>query len=669
MIKIKKQKNEKNREEADGVTINLKKSSVAEFTQRPVPTEQQVEEFDDFIEDETLEEEIDESLNEIYQDEAGKLVDVKKLYHQTKRGFFYWLLVSFALVAGFAGISYFLYNNFYLSSGSDATALEFKITGETEVVAGQEFFYTISYQNLSNINLKNALLEVSLPDNFVLLDSYPEADSENNNIWEIQHIPAESSNSIKIKGMIIAPKNDTGIALAKLRYTPENFSSEFKKESALTTTVKDVGVDIEIDFIKSVLVGMDNSLSFIFKTKENNYINDFKLNIEPAENITFRVGAEDDRDNLAEFSEINPHSWQIKNLNENEVIFPVYSNFLKKLSASQVLKVSLSKIIEENKYAIFYEKEIEFEVMKNDLNLTLIINGSRENTGVNFTDTLNYSLVYKNKGETEMKDVILMAVLDSDFLDWTTLDETMGGKRNDNTITWTKTQISDLEVLAQHGEGIIDFSIEVMDVDEVEAGLDYKITSYAQFNVGEIGEGDEASIETEDNRSNTIVNTINSDLKVVEEIRYFNEDNITVGNGPLPLRVGEKTSFKIYWTLTNNLHELNNAKVEVSLPDYIEFDNKNRTNVGTIEYDNVNRRVAWNIGRLPTSVFRADAEFNISVVPQEDDRNKIIVLKPGAKVSAFDTVTNTEISKITDVKTSKLEDDDIAQKSNDGIVR
>jgi len=52
-----------------------------------------------------------------------------------------------------------------------------------------------------------------------------------------------------------------------------------------------------------------------------------------------------------------------------------------------------------------------------------------------------------------------------------------------------------------------------------------------------------------------------------------------------------------------------------------------------------------------------------------DDVNKIMVLKPGSKVSAVDAETNNKIEKITDVKTSKLEDDEIAQKTNDGVVR
>ncbi|MCX6796578.1 MAG: hypothetical protein NTW06_03715, partial [Candidatus Falkowbacteria bacterium] len=105
------------------------------------------------------------------------------------------------------------------------------------------------------------------------------------------------------------------------------------------------------------------------------------------------------------------------------------------------------------------------------------------------------------------------------------------------------------------------------------------------------------------------------------------------------------------------------------LPSYVIWNNKSRTNVGTIEYDQSNNKVTWNIGRLPISVFRADAEFNISVVPTINDRDKIMVIKPGSEVTATDSITGAVLSKKTEAKTSKLEDDDIAQRNNDGIVR
>jgi uncharacterized repeat protein (TIGR01451 family) len=308
--------------------------------------------------------------------------------------------------------------------------------------------------------------------------------------------------------------------------------------------------------------------------------------------------------------------------------------------------------------------------MKNDLNLTLIANGSNNDQGADFGQTLNYTIVYKNKGEAEMKDVVIMAVLESDFLDWSGLKDEKKGREKGNTITWSKEEIPELANLVQNQEGAIDFSIKMMEASQanVNSGKEFQVKSYAQFSVGQIGD-ETKNKEKTDNRSNAIIVKINSDLKLDEQVRYFNEDNISVGNGPLPFQAGQKTSLKVYWVLTNNLHDLTDTKVVTTLPGNVSWDGKNRTNVGTLYYDKNSNSVTWNIGRLPSSIFRADAEFSIGVVPTNGDKNTIMVIKPGSEVTATDSITGTYLKKSTGVKTTKLEDDDIAQQNNDGMVR
>jgi hypothetical protein len=202
---------------------------------------------------------------------------------------------------------------------------------------------------------------------------------------------------------------------------------------------------------------------------------------------------------------------------------------------------------------------------------------------------------------------------------------------------------------------------------------EYEIISYTQFSIGSLsaedledGEKDSEPLDENDNKSNTIINKINSDLKLNETIRYFNIDNIPVGTGPHPPKVGEETTYKVYWDLENNLHELKDLEIKVSLPDYVSWDAHERTTAGSVKFNEKENQIIWNIGRLPITVFQADAEFSIRIKPREEDRNKIMVLLPGSYVSAIDSETEAELTINTKAKTSKLEDDDIA--GGDGIV-
>ncbi len=669
----------KDKQNPDDSEIKVKpgKSSLAEFVKKPLPSEEENKEFEEMAEEEAREEAVEESLTEIYQDDKGKVDDVKKLYIKKKRGVFFWLSVFlfFILVIG-TGV--WAYYNIYLSHGTNPEAVDFTISAPQQVVAGEEFLYVINYKNLENIDLGNIEIKVIYPDNFIFLDSSPApvlGSSTKNNIWRFEELNAHRSSKIQIKGKIVGPEDTENIILADMIYTPANFTSEFKRSASGETIISDIGIYFDFEVISSVLVGEDNEIIISYRARENNFLPNFRLAIEPLENMEFIKTSEDEEN-------VHPGVWQISDIGEEEKEIKIKFKFNKKLNNYEELKlrfehspqISEAGEAEDREYYTFLEKSIEIEILESDLSLNLIINGSRSDQGINFGQTLNYSIVYANKGETMMKDIIIMAVMESDFLDWSSLGDENKGKVKNNTISWGKEEIPVLAELNPDVEGIIDFFIKVKEITELDLDKKYQVKSYAQFSIGSFGgeeEGGEGKEETgsEDTRSNTIINKINSDVNLSEKVRYFNEDNIAVGSGPLPPKVGETTIYKIYWVLTNNLHELNNTQVVVNLPDYLKWENKNRASVGTVNYNSQNHQVSWHIGRLPIGVYRLDAEFNIGVTPTGDDANKIMILLPGTIVQAIDSETNAEISKTAPAKTTRLEDDEIAAGLNgDGRV-
>ena len=122
------------------------------------------------------------------------------------------------------------------------------------------------------------------------------------------------------------------------------------------------------------------------------------------------------------------HSNFNKDANELKIKFkvkekkqPSFNLKLKFELPEQLIDLSTGQPNGTFKYHSFYEKDFLYDVIKGDLNINLIINGSALDQGVNFGQTLNYSINYANKGDTVMRDVILMAVLESDFLDWQSL--------------------------------------------------------------------------------------------------------------------------------------------------------------------------------------------------------------------------------------------------------
>lgn len=677
-----KQKNKK----SEGFIKKINYSGLSEFIKRPLPTEKEVEEFEEVVsraagssqayKNNVNHEEMEESLSEIYQDEAGNLANVGKLDIKKKRGLIFYFF-SFILIVGILGsLGYGVYY-YIFKGGSDATAIEFYIDANDRVAAGEEFFYTINYKNLSSVSLKNITIEASYPENFVFLDSsLPSQDK--NSLWRPDDLLPGHSQEIKIKGKIINSLDSSNIITARIIYAPENFSSEFEKEAAHTTVIKGVGLGFDFAYNSTILLGEESEIKVSVSPREENYFSGFNLKIEPLENLEIMeiageedAGGQEDKQRL-KISKIKSDTWQFGNIaapaSDGSAAkvqeFSIKYKINNKLKEGDEIVLRFAKKAEDEKDYVFLEKRIKVEVIKSDLILTLIINGSREDMGVDFGQTLNYFIVYANKGDTGMKDVAIMAVLEGDFLDWTTLKDEHNGVKRGNSIIWSQVEIPELKELGVGGEGTIDFSINLVGFREIDLGKDFQTKSYAQFSIGNI----EDFKDSEDSRSNVIDSKINSDLNLKEEVRYFSSDNIPVGTGPLPPKAGEETSFKVYWTLTNNLHELREARVEVILPDYVGWDDKNRTSVGSVQYDSQSRKVVWQIGRLPVTVYKAEAEFSIGITPTDSDKNKILVLLPGSIIQAIDAETGNNLYKKTQAKTTKLEDDEIAQISSDGRV-
>lgn len=645
-------------------------SSLSAFVERPIPTDKEVASFERVVGREARNKEIDTNLSEIYTDKKGSLVDVKKMKIKRRQlaivRFFKKLLILTLLI----GAAYFAYSYFF-DRTNDSSSLELGIVAPEKVLAGEEFSYQVTYHNPSKFVLSGVHLEIQRPENFILTNSSIVPNSGNYG-WNLPNLDPGANATLSITGKLINKPDSVNVISGRLSYVPLNYSSQFKKEASASTIIEGPGWQTELEYSGTAFLNQDNEMTLSFLDVTNNYLGDFNLTFSLPEETNASVASSSSGATASSsivmkkitITKAGGVSWQISGLNPElgRQEIPLSYKIGTKIDKPEII-VRLEKKLEDGQSYIFWEKSIQPELVKSDLNLTMFVNGTKIDNAINFGQTLNYSVSYSNKGNNVFKDVIVMAVLKSDFLDFNSLNMEKKGEAKGQTLIWTKNEIPALAEIKPGQEGEINFSINLASFDGSDLGKDLSVSSYAQYGVNN------QAVKSTDNKSNTIISNINSDLSLSEQILYFNEDNTPVGSGPLPPKVGEKTGFKVYWVVKNNLHELTDTRVVFDLPVNVNFDERNSTNVGSISYDASARQVIWEIGRLPVSVYQADAEFGISITPAVSDQNKILVLSPGSTVSATDTETKNVITKKTDAKTTKLEDDDIAGLNNSGRVQ
>jgi len=580
-------------------------SSLSSFVERPVPTEKEVATFERVVGREVREQEIDSNLTEIYQDKKGTKVDVKKMNIKKRPSFLIRLFKKLFLLALLAVSVYFIYTRWF-SNNNDVNGLEFKIIAPENILAGEEFSYKITYHNPTKYVLSHARLEVQYPDNFIFTSASISPVSGNYG-WDLADMDSGSTNSLTVTGRIINQPDSANVIVAYLSYIPGSLTSQFKKEASASTLVSGLGFNVDLNYSNTAFLNQDNEITLALSDVTDNYLGDFNIAFTlPMEaNAAVVSGGDGPASSTPPtagsstkimITKSGGASWQVSNLlqvsgrQEIPLAYKVKQN-----SDNLEIKVRLEKRLENGEAYIFWEKSFKPELVSSDLNLTMILNGSKNDGALTFGQPLHYSLSYSNRGDVSYKDVVIMAVLKSDFLDWNYLTDDKKGEVRNNTIIWTKQEIPELAEIKPGDEGTIGFSLNLAAFKDSDQGKDLSVVSYGQYSMNN------QTLKSDENKSNTITSKINSDLSLSETILYFNNDNIPVGSGPLPPRVGEKTSFKVYWTVKNNLHELTDTRIVLPLPSYVSWDGNNTTNVGNIYYDAATRQIIWEM-RPPADI-------------------------------------------------------------------
>lgn len=668
--------NNKNVRKKDEIQKSLKPKAakLSPFWQRPLPEPEEVSRFENAVREEERKEEMDDNLSAIYHDNKGNLVDVKKVKKRRRLGIIVMFKRLFVLTILAAAI-YGLYS-YYIQKPVGNSGIELNIKAPKEIVAGNSFSYEIDYHNGSGMTLSDVKLEILFPEGFVSTDSSQAPSGVNS--WTIGSLADGEGGQISISGYLVAPENSANVITARFSYIPANFSSEFRKEASANSVVSGFGFNIISDYINTALVGQKNEMSLNLGPFQDNHLSEIYLQASSSDNIkiddlgpidsaTASSSASSSPLDNVKIEKVGERTWRLSNLpvsSDKRLRLPLDFNVLEKKADQEDLSINLFSKGKDDQDLPVWNKTFRFDILKSDLNISLSVDDNKSDFPVDFGSTLKYKLSYSNNGDASLNDLVLMAVIKGDTVDWNSLKDPSGGAVSGNAIVWSKEELPALAELAPGDSGEIDFSLQLNPFSPSQMSSNQNVTSYAQYSLD-----NKPDLNSEDNKSNTVVNPLNSDFSLNEKILYFNENNIPVGAGPLPPQVGQTTKFRVLWTVKNNMHDLNQVKVTSVLPPGVNWADSGDTNVGSISYNSSNRTVTWNIGLLPLSVYRADAEFSISLTPASGDRGKIMVLSSGAVASAQDSVTKAQLRRQSSPKTTRLEDDSIAALSNNGQVQ
>jgi len=96
----------------------------------------------------------------------------------------------------------------------------------------------------------------------------------------------------------------------------------------------------------------------------------------------------------------------------------------------------------------------------------------------------------------------------------------------------------------------------------------------------------------------------------------------------MPPKVGEKTTYKIYFTVANRTNEIENARFEMDLGEISVWSGSAKAAVGDIKSEG--GKLIWDIGLIPANTGQftknIEASFEVSIVPRDSDIGKTLNL-------------------------------------------
>ncbi len=544
------------------------------------------------------------------------------------------IVFTLAAVAIAAWGGFFVYNKYLLNVTDEMLIIE--IEADSEIVSGEETSVVIDYRNVATIPLASLAFEVHLPDGFEVVSFDPEPTDAENLTWTIGTMTAGSDGAIQIEGVWYADTPSSTSIQALANYRPSNFNSDFQEIETVSVSTLSSVLSMEIEGPEDIVPGEDGEYTLAVRTDSEESVRDIEVEVALPEGFYI------DSSDPAPLEEGAAH-WGIERVSADHPIeISFVGSFASDISGFQYFDADVGVVRGDEVYTQASGQGFT-DVLTSNLSIQLVVNGSTNDTTLEVGDRIRVSVAVMNTGESAIENPSLLVDFQS--------DEPM-------PINWGDASL-DGGVITSDGIVLTNEETEAIEVGEKRT---WNLTFPTRSEVQD-GEVDRfpvvAVVENGDvqARSQTVEISFNTEADLSAGARYYNDDGAPLGSGPLPPTVGEVTTYHVYWSVKNSLHDLEDVRVSAVLPGDVDWDEGAVADIGDVAFDEGSRTVTWTISALSEELTSVGASFAVSLTPDESDIDTFVKLISGSSLQGTDVVTEALVQDTTEALTTELPDD------------
>ena len=540
---------------------------------------------------------------------------------------FFIILIILTIVAGVAVFWDWEGNIF---SGE---TLRLEILGPSEIILGEETEYIVKYKNNGSFRLEDPELVFEAPEYSLRGGEFFEREVLGFEELGETINPGEEKN-FSFKMILLGKEEDVKVAKVSLSYQLKDLKARYESSSSISTQIKSVPLTFEFDLPSNISPNKDFISKLNYFSNMDYLLTDLRCQIEYPSTFEF---------NGSTPVAIGENEWNLPILNKSEGgRIEVTGNLSGRTGDSRIFRAKLG-IWKEGEFILLKEAERTIEIVKSSLYLRQEINGNPQHTALP-GEWLRYEIYFKNIGDGNLTNLIMMNKLEGDAFDFQTVESDYGSYQSgDNSIVFDWRQVSKLQHLFPLEEGRVDFRIKLKsNLGDVE-----NPTLRNTIFIGQVEE--------------VFVNKIGSKLEVSQ--RGFFQDEVFGNSGSIPPMVGQTTTYTMMWQVENYYSNVRNAKVKAVLPENVELTGEifPTAEASKFAFDSQSREIVWSVGSLRRGSGVTEPgftlAFQVALTPQSSQRNIPAEIIGQAVLTGEDTWTGTTIQNTSPAVNTNLPND------------
>ncbi len=604
-------------------------------------------------------ERVGRQLATIYRNADGSRTNLRRLEPIGRRRPHYGLW--FLLVAGVLGGLWWFQFGQPLVGKFGEEAVEVQLLAPMALKSGEMGTWRLVWTNRADVAIENVEVTLERGSALVVSEAQPAASDLRSAQWSLPDTPAGASSEITFRGLLWEKPGSEVVVGATVSFTPKKFAARFRRRVNATTRLAESVLRVSLDGPTQVVGGGEQSYTVRMENTAAAMVSGVKVVVTPPGAFTVSSSPSELAAVGGKFLASN---LEIPSLGEKQ--FELKGSYVKNSVATSLLSSNdwraevFVRSVSSLDDVLAATSTLPVSVVEGDVLVTAVINGSPESGSIDLGGTLAIAVALTNRASSRLEDVALKVLVAAEpaeavgLLDWQRAN-LHSGEKAEGAVLFSGSTLPALVAIAPKGSASVTLEVPIVRViDPALSAL--RDISFRVESLATVGKA-EGVVASREYASNVVTVKLNTDLSVSSGARYFTEENLAIGSGPLPPKVGETTKVRVMWKVRNTLHELAGLSLLGTLPSGIEWTGNARVAAGTIRYDAATREVRWTINRMPTSVLGLDADFELGFTPTATDVGHPVLLLKKTSFQSEDTLTRSMLKRQLEDLTSNLTGD------------